>query len=318
MSVTARPPAVGDVPEMVPKLFDGNRRYAASMCRMLIVIAVAALARDALADAKTQKMATGYQREARSCKIQGDGVAKVIDGATTMQAQDNDDAVAADLAQLRAAQEPIQNFCSELGAMIELLRADPSATYKSLEPQILQRDKKIRELRKPFKQVTEGVTPIIRRLVPRINKRAAAAAISAAEKKREPSPPAPPPAPTPTAAPAPKPTPPPVVKMTEGPTTSLAVRSFTGGTCDDQAKQIEKKAAALERAQPMQRSRGNLAWLPGARWKASYGSGDRFVQVECVSTKVGGFVLTLEGPNPPSVDRELLDVAARALAATAK
>ena len=104
--------------------------------------------------------------------------------------------------------------------------------------------------------------------------------------------------------------------MTNGPTTLLAVRSFTGGTCDDQAKLIEK-ATAFEREAPKKRAPGTLAWLPGARWRTSYANGERLVQIECVSSKAGGFILTLEGPSS-STERELLDVAARALAATAR
>jgi hypothetical protein len=289
------------------------------MQRTLILIAALAFARDAYADAKTQKMATGYQREARNCKIQSDGVTKILAGATAMQADDDDASLAADVASLRSAQEPITAFCTELGAMIELLRADPAATYKSLEPQLAERDKKLRELRKAFKQAADSVTPIIRRLVPRINKRAATAARTTS-KPTEPAP-APAPAATPPSPPPTAPTPAPAatapVKITEGPTTSLAVRSFTGGTCDDHAKQFAK-AEALERQPPKKRAAGTLAWLPGARWRTSYASGDRFTQIECVATKGGGVILTLEGPNPPRADRDLLDVATRALAATAK
>ena len=309
------------------------------MSRTLILIAALVFARDAYADAKTQKLVTGYQREARNCKIQGDGVAKVLSGATAMQADDNDAALAADVTALRNALDPITAFCTELASMIEFLRADASATYKSLEPQIFERDKKLRDLRKAFKEAADGATPIIRRLVPIINKRAATAARTT-PKPAEPAPkptepalkpaePAPKPAPTPTpptpvaSKPAPTPTPPPapvapVKIMTDGPSTSLAMRSFTNGTCDDQAKRLAAKTDVLEREPPKKRGAGTLAWMPGARWRAAYVSGERFVQVECVSTKTGGYVLTLEGPNPPSADRALLDVAARALAATAK
>jgi hypothetical protein len=299
------------------------------MFRMLIIIAAVALARDAYADAKTQKMVTGYQREARSCKIQNDGVTKLREGATAMQAEVNDDEVAADLATLRTAHESIQAFCAELAVMIELLNADRNAPYKSLEPQIMEHDKKLRELRKAFKQATDGVTPIIRRLVPRINKFSTKAAHAAA---KGPAPaaapeatpaattkPQPEPAkPAATAPPRPAPPPPAPVKITEGPSTSLAMRAFTGGTCDDQAKQSAMKAEAFEREAPKKRAAGTLAWLPGARWRTSYVSGDRLIQSECVATKSGGVILTLEGPNPPRADREVLDVAARAIAATAK
>ena len=78
------------------------------------------------------------------------------------------------------------------------------------------------------------------------------------------------------------------------------------------------KKETVERQAPKKRGVGTLAWLPGARWRTSYASGERLTQLECVATKTGGFVVTLEGPNPASTDREMLDVAARALAATAK
>jgi len=283
------------------------------MCRTLLVIALAALAHDAYADAKTQKLTTGYQREARNCKIQSDGVTKVLEGATALQAEG--ESVEADVAKLKAASEPIQAYCNELAAMIDMLKEDPAASYKSLEPQISERDKKIRELRKAFKQAADGVTPIIRKLVPRINKRNANAGPSAP--KPEPAPaPAPPPAPAPRpVSTTPPPPPPPSMTMKEGPTTSLSMHAFTGGTCDEQAKQLDKKT---DREPPKKRMPGTLAWLPNARWTASYVSGDRFVHVECVQTKGGGMVLTLEGPNQPRADRELLDVAVRALAVSAR
>jgi len=285
------------------------------MCRKLIVLAAVAFARDAYADAKTQKMVTGYQREARSCKIQNDGVTKVLDGATAMQAEVNDDALAADITTLRSAQTPIQAFCTELAGMIDLLKADTTATYKSLEPQIMERDKKLRELRKAFKQATDGVTPVIRRLVPRINKRAATAGAAKPAESR-PAESKPEAAPKPSVVTAPPP--PPAPKMVDGPTTSLTVRAFTGGSCDEQAKQLATKTDVIERGPPKKRAPGTLAWMPGARWRASYVAGERLVQVECVATKAGGILLTLEGANPPASDRETLEVAARALAAAAK
>jgi hypothetical protein len=274
---------------------------------MVMILVAFAFARDAYADAKTKQLVTGYQREARNCKIQSDGVTKVLDGATTMQAEINDPALAEDITKLRGAQEPIQAFCTELAAVIELLRADPAATYKSLEPQLSERDKKLRELRKAFKLAADGATPIIRRLVPRINKRVATAA-SATAKKPEP-------APTPPPAPAPVAPPPPVVKLSDGPTTSVAVHSFTGGTCDDQAKAIAK-AEPIEREPPKKRTAGTLAWLPGAKWRTSTVAGDRLRQVECVATKTGGFIVTLEGPN--AAERDVIELGARALAASAK
>ena len=93
------------------------------------------------------------------------------------------------------------------------------------------------------------------------------------------------------------------------------MHAFTGGSCEQQAKQIDKKA---DREPPKKRMPGTLAWLPHARWTASYVAGDRFVHVECVQTKTGGVILTLDGPNQPRVDRELLDVAVRALAGSAR
>lgn len=290
---------------------------------MVIVVAVLAFAHDAYADAKTQKLAAGYQRQARNCKIQGGGVTKVLEGATAMQAESDDAALAADIVKLRAASEPIEAYCGELAAVIELLKADPAAPYKSLEAQIIERDKKISELRKAFKQATDSVTPIIRRLVPRINKRNAEAGPSKPAAESAPTKdagPAPQPAATlpPALAPTPKPvaTPPPV-KITDGPTTSISVRAFTGGTCDEQARKLDK-AEAWTREPPKKRPAGALAWLPNARWIASYVAGDRLVQIECVPTKTGGMILTLEGPSQPRSERELLELAARALAATAK
>jgi hypothetical protein len=308
------------------------------MWRTLIVFVGLASALDARADTKTNQALTGYKREARNCKIQSDGVDKVLAGATAMAADVSDDELTADIAQLRAAKEAVQPFCAELAAMIEFLGADPAATYKSLEPQISERSTKIRALRTAFKQAVDGVTPIIRRLVPRINKRNTT--YPAKPKPQEtvedtpkpPEPPAPPPKPAPTPPPAPKPAPtPPATKpvaappppqpvtITDGPTTSMAARTFTGGTCEDQARRVTAKPEQTwDRSPPKKRGVGNLAWMQGAKWRTTYVSGDRFIQVACVATKTGGFILTLDAPNQARPQRDVLDVAARALTATAK
>src|SRR5262249_2606496 len=127
------------------------------MRRPLVVLTSLLFARAVFADAKTQQLAAGYERETRSCKIQGGGVAKVLEGAKALLEDAHDDALEADVAKLTSARDAAQAYCGELAATIELLRADPDATYKSLQSQISEHDNKIRALRKASKDAVDGV-----------------------------------------------------------------------------------------------------------------------------------------------------------------
>jgi hypothetical protein len=280
------------------------------MRQILVVLVVLAGARDARADAQTQQIATGYEREARNCKIHRDGVAKVLDGARGLNADSPDSGLESQIKQLEEAVDVIGGFCDELAKTIDLLKADPSASYKSLQKDIAEHDNKIRAMRKSSSKAVDDTQPIFGQLIPRINARNAANAGPVT--KTKPEPPPPPPPPPPVKPEPPKPEPPPAA---DGPKSWLSVNSFSGSTCDDQARKLAStEHGTWEKEAPKQHPAWSLAWLPGARWKLSYVSIDRFVQVECVSTKGGGYLVTLDEADRFRPERDVLDLAAKALA----
>jgi hypothetical protein len=275
----------------------------------LAVLVVIASTRHARADARTQQIATGYEKEQRNCKIHRDGLAKVLEGARGLNADSPDSALEADIKQLDDALDIVGAFCDELVKATDLLRADPNAPYKSLQAQIDEHDKLIRGMRKASAKAVDDTQPIFGRLVPRINQRNANNAGPATKTKPEPPPP---PKPEPSKPEPPKPAEPP--PPSEGPTSSLAVHAFNGGTCDDQARKLAStERATWEREAPKQHPAWSLAWLPGAKWKLSYTTGDRFVQIECVNGRGGGYLVTLEEADRARPDRDLLDLAAHSL-----
>src|SRR6185312_13078030 len=99
--------------------------------RGLAVVVLFALAARAHADARLSSLATGYEKEAASCKVHGDGCAKVLAGAKELP-----DAAPSDVEVLTKASTVNQEYCDALAKVLELLRADPNATYKILEKQL--------------------------------------------------------------------------------------------------------------------------------------------------------------------------------------
>ncbi len=279
----------------------------------LALLVVIALPRAARADARTQQVATGYEREQRNCKIHRDGLAKVLEGARGLNADSPDESLAVDIKQLDDALDIVGAFCDELAKAVDLLRADPSAPYKSLQVQIDEHDKLIRGMRKASAKAVDETQPIFGRLIPRINQRNVANAGPATKTSPAPQPP-PKVEPTSISPPAEPPKHAEVPPPADGPTSSLAVHAFSGATCDDEARKLAStEHATWDREAPKQRPPWSLAWLPGAKWKLSYTTGDRFVQVECVIGKAGGYLVTLEEADRARPDRELLELAAHAL-----
>ncbi|MGE5180771.1 MAG: hypothetical protein ACM31C_01855 [Acidobacteriota bacterium] len=270
-----------------------------------------ALAATAHADSRTQSLVPGFEKEARNCRIHADGVGKVLDGAKALLAGEHDDALAADAQKLHEAHDTIQKWCDELAATLDLLHADPAATYKSLERQLGEHDNKIRALRQASMKAVDDVQPIIQRLVPRINQHS----IEQDTANAPGSPPKPPEPPKQMPPPPAAPTPPPPQTTAE---ISLGVRAFTGGTCEQQAEMYTANAEheSWEKQSPRagaKREPWSLGWLPGARWKVSYVLGDRFFQIECVPSKRGGYLVTLDEADQQRPTRDLLEVTARML-----
>lgn len=287
----------------------------------LVLGAVAALAADASADAKLDQAIAGYEKEAASCRMHEGGIAKVLAGVTSMLQTSHDDALVVDARTLRTAHEAVAAYCDELDAALAVLRADPAATYKAVEKQLDEHDNRIRPLRRPAQQAIDDAEPLVARLIPRIN-----AARDAAAGKQ--------PAKLPTTFPSGHkvklPALPGTWKLsgtrtsdtadyTEGTASlSLHVHSFTGATCEQQLRLTEMRAdqVSVDRSEPKgERPATTLAWHRGTAWRASYTLEARTVQVECIPTKTGGLVVTLDQPDKLEPARDLSDVAAQMLAA---
>jgi hypothetical protein len=139
---------------------------------LAIVVAIAAIAGIAGADPRIQQLITGYEREARTCKIQQGGVDKALAGAKTLVA-DGDDSASADAATLEASHTAMQAYCDAVGALLDLLKADPNATFKSIEKQVDEQVNKIGKLRQAGKKALDDAGPAIQRIVPKVNARVA-------------------------------------------------------------------------------------------------------------------------------------------------
>jgi hypothetical protein len=276
---------------------------------------VLALASPVAADSKIGELTTGYAKEAASCQVHADGVAKVDAGGKLLLADRPDDAVAADVAKLDAAHVTVQAYCDEINAVLELLRADPKATYKSLERQLDERDNKIRKLRQASKKTLDELDPVIRRMVPKINARVA---------------PPDKPAKTTTAKfpsgrlvtlpngagawklSGTKTTD--VAEYTEGKAvTTITVRAFTGATCEQQRTAIAGKDAAnvtMNKVGVVEQGREQRT-----AWIMDYPHALRTIHAFCVAGDNRSWISTVDFPTP--TPRALNDLADDPLSAVA-
>ncbi len=289
------------------------------MRTVLVLSVVALVARDARADARLDQATAGYDKEAASCRVHEGGLAKVLAGVESILQTAHDDSLVADARALRTAHEAVAAYCGELTATLAVLHA--SSTYKAAEKQLDDHDKKLATLRRPAQQAYDDTAPLVARLIPKIN----AARDAAAEKG---------PTKLPTRFPSGHhvklPALPGTWKLSgshtsdtaeyrEGDATiSLDVHSFTNATCDQQLRMVEisdDKVVVDKTAPKAERAATTLPWLHGAEWRASYTLDARRVQVECVPTKTGGIVVTLDQPDKLEPAHDLSDVAAQMLAA---
>jgi hypothetical protein len=285
--------------------------------RALAAVLVLA-ASTAHADSKTAQLATAYDKEAASCHVREAGIEKVSLGADLLR----DDAIADDVKQLHATHDLVKSYCDELDAVLALLRA-PDASYKALEKQIDDHDNKIRPLRKASQKAIDDSAPAMGRLIPKIN---AARAVASEH------------VPATTSAQFPSghkvklPSLPGKWQLSgaktrvdiaeyaeSGASVSLEVRVLEE-TCahlrELVAKRGEGPGASIETSEPKSaRTPTTLAWLPAAAFRASYVTGGRAIQVECVPTKTAGISITLDAPDKAHPERDLSDVAAQMLVA---
>ncbi|HEU4732137.1 MAG TPA: hypothetical protein VFT22_29785 [Kofleriaceae bacterium] len=140
----------------------------------LVVLALCAVAQPAVADSRTQDLARGYEKERAACQTRADGVTKVATGTQGL-VDSGQKQYEPDLAALRGGLALMQEYCGELTATLELLQADPRASYRSLERKLDEQDNKIRKLRQSTRKALDELAPVISRMIPQINARVATA-----------------------------------------------------------------------------------------------------------------------------------------------
>ncbi|HEX3762760.1 MAG TPA: hypothetical protein VHW23_28890 [Kofleriaceae bacterium] len=139
----------------------------------LAILALCVASTTAAADSKTKELAQGYDRELGACQIRVNGLTRVVTG-TQQVVDDGQKQYEADLALLRNGLTQQQAYCTELTRMLELLNADPRATYRSLERKIDEQDNAIRKLRQISKKLSDDLGPVTARMIPVITARASA------------------------------------------------------------------------------------------------------------------------------------------------
>jgi len=133
-------------------------------------VVVCAMAGNARADVRVDRLIKGYEREQGTCRKQEGGIATLLDGATMLLEHGDQDGLAKDVQTLHLSHETVASYCTAIAATIEFLRTDPSASYKSLEKQLVERDQHIRVLRAASKKAVDETEPLIRKWIPKINK----------------------------------------------------------------------------------------------------------------------------------------------------
>lgn len=142
---------------------------------ILVILTLWVAATPAAADSRTRELAKGYDKELAACEMRLHGVERVTAGTQALvdggQRQHE-----ADLAALRAGLAELQAYDAELTATLQILNADPSAPYRTLERKLDEQDNKIRKLRQSTKKVLEDLAPVTARMIPVINARVGTAA----------------------------------------------------------------------------------------------------------------------------------------------
>jgi len=275
----------------------------------VLLLALCAASAPATADPKTSELARGYEKELAACKTRADGVTKVTTGTQSL-VDDGQQQYEADLAALRAGLVTIQAYCAELTTTLEILNADPRATYRSLERKLDDQDNKIRKLRQSSKLVLDDLAPVISRMIPPINARIGAAA--SAPKKVH------------VTLPAGRTVELPVLAgtyRTSGSDTAdiieyvearssatVTTKLAASATCDQQRRELRaseaRDLALTEATKALQ-----LAWY------VAYTKSTRRVRVACRPTKAGAIVGTLDEPVGASAWPELEPVLSAMIAA---
>lgn len=137
----------------------------------LAVLVVLCVAAPASADSKIAGLVKFYKKEAMVCAKYSAGLSTAVERAKPFVAEDKD--IAADVTIIHDAHVVVLDYCDSIDAMLQLLSADPKATYKQLAKDIDEHDAIVRSGRKASLQAIEDTNPVIQRLIPKINKRIA-------------------------------------------------------------------------------------------------------------------------------------------------
>ena len=263
------------------------------MRSQLAAVLVVATVATAHADAKLAELIRLYDKEVTACKKDLAGLAKVKERGTPLAA---DASVAADLAIIDVSLKVQETYCADVAAALEVARADPKATYKSLAKQLDAQDRIVRADRKASKKALADTAPVIQRLIPRINAMAGSAAQAPVKN-------------TPGTFPSGRTVDLPALagtwsvsgsattdtaEYTENKATStVTVKSFTGATCDQQKKLLAGKFALADQT---------LESLAASKpaFVAGYHTGkapaERVVVAACIARKDGGLLATSDVP----------------------
>ena len=136
----------------------------------LAILVLCAVTAPVAADSKTKELTQGYEKELTACQARADGATKVTTGTQAL-VDAGQKQYEADLAALRVGLAQVQAYCAELTATLEILKADPNASYRSLERKLDEQDNKIRKLRQSSKKVLDDLAPVISRMILQINAR---------------------------------------------------------------------------------------------------------------------------------------------------
>jgi len=275
----------------------------------LVVLVLCAAAAPVAADSKTKELEVGYDKEAVACRTRADGVTKVATGTRAL-VDAGETQHDAELATLCAGLAQVQAYCSELTATLAILKANPSAAYRTLERKLDDQDNKIRKLRQSTKKVLDELSPVISRMVPQINSRVGTAAPAA---KREH-----------IAFPSGRAIDAPVLAgkykasgaeatdvldYAEAKASATITAAFVASaSCEQQRKALAATDATAVAATDATRSLG-LAWYVG------YGKPTRRLRVACRTTGAGAIVVTLDEPAGVAGWPELEPVLAAMIAA---
>ena len=140
------------------------------MNRVLAVVVVL-VAGTAVADKKIQQLTPGFEREAQTCATQVSGLEKVQTGSTTLAptlSPQDKATLDKDLEALAAGLTAVKSYCTEVTGLVEFLKANAAAPYKSVEKELDTRDNTVRKLRKDSKKTIEAMQPITRRWIGKI------------------------------------------------------------------------------------------------------------------------------------------------------